>query len=146
MIGMTVIGTACLAGLSALLMCLRTSDSTLLALQAATVVRSVTEQLQSLDYQSLFSEQLAVDVPSHPGGSLTVNTWNSRTDDFHHTPNNPRDDLQLKLRPAVTHVTQTDGLDCAQVVIEYEWSDSSFFAPRTHSDSYTLLLAPVSSF
>jgi len=127
-------------------MSLRTADSNLLALEAASAARSVAEQLQSVDYLTLFSTELPADVPSSPGGSLNVDTWNSRTEDFRHTPNNPHDDLQLRLKPFVTRVTQADGLDYAQVVIQFEWLDSSFFVPRTRADTFTMLMAPISTY
>jgi type II secretory pathway pseudopilin PulG len=148
MLAMTVVGSACLAGLASMMMSLRMADSNLRSLQAASAVRSVAEQLLAVDYLSLFEDELHVDVPSNPNGSLIPNTadWNVRTMDLRHTPDNPNDDLQLRLRPYVTHVTQTDGLDYAQIVIAYEWTDSSFFVPRTRSDSFTMLVAPISSF
>jgi hypothetical protein len=146
MLATTVVGTACLAGLAGMLMSLRTADSNLLALQAASAVRSVSEQLLAVNYRALFETELPVDVPSHPSGVLTVDSWNSRTDDFQHTPDNAKDDLQLRIKPVVTRITKTDGLDYAQVVLQYEWIDSSFFAPRTRSDTFTTLVAPVSSY
>jgi type II secretory pathway pseudopilin PulG len=146
MLAVSLAGTACLAGLAGMLMALRTADSNLLSLQAAAAVRSVSEQLIAVNYLALFETELSADVPSNPGGTLTADIWNSRTDDFHHTPDNPRDDLQLKIKPSVTRITQTDGLDYAQIVLHYEWLDSSFFAPRTRSDTFTTLVAPISSF
>lgn len=146
MLAMIVIGTACLAGLAGMLTSLRTADSTLLALQAASTVRSVSEELLAVDYLSLFQSTLPVDVPSNPNGTLNVNAWNDRTDDFLQTPDNPNDDLHLSLRPSVIRVQQADGLDYAQIVIEYRWLDSSFFVPRVRSDTFTMLVAPISSF
>jgi prepilin-type N-terminal cleavage/methylation domain-containing protein len=143
----TVLGaSACFAGLAGLLTSLRTADSNLLSLQAASAVRSVSEQMLSVDYLSLFSANLPVDVPSQPGGSLKAGDWNSRTDDFRHTPDNPNDDLQLRIRPSVTRIIQADGVDFAQVVLQYEWQDSTFFAARTRSDTFTMLVTSVSSY
>lgn len=146
MLAMTVVGTACLAGLAGLLMSLRVADSNLLALNAASAVRSVSEQLLAVDYLTLFNTELPVDLPSYPGGTLAVETWNVRTEDFRHTPDVPGDDLQLRISPFITRVTESDGLDYAQVVLEYEWLDSSFFVPRTRTDTFTMLVAPVASF
>jgi hypothetical protein len=75
-----------------------------------------------------------------------VDAWNTRSDDLHHTPNNPRDDLKLRVRPYVTRITQADGGDFAQVVLFYEWDDSSFFVSRTRADAFTMIIAPVSSY
>lgn len=141
-----VVCTTCLAGLSGLLFVYRVGDSNLRALSAASAVRSVGEQLVSVDYATLFGPSLPVDVPSNPGGSLLVETWNERTDDVHNTPDNPKDDLQLKIKPTVTRVRDANGLDYAQVVFSYQWIDSSFFVPRVREDLYTMIVAPVSSF
>ena len=78
--------------------------------------------------------------------AATPATWNARTDDFRHTPDNPDDDLQLRINPTVTRVIGADGLDYAQVVIQYEWTDKSFYRARTRSDQFTMLVAPIPSF
>jgi hypothetical protein len=49
LIGFFVIGTACMAGLAGLLFAYRNSDSNLCALTAASAVRSVGEQLVSVN-------------------------------------------------------------------------------------------------
>jgi hypothetical protein len=146
LIGMTVLGTACLSALAGMLMSLRIADSNLLALSAASAARSVSEQLLAVDYVSLFNAEIPVDVPSHPAGSLIVDAWNMRTDDLHQTPGNPNDDLRMQIKPFITRIKESDGVDYAQVVISYEWLDSSFFVPRTRSDTLTMLVAPVPSF
>ena len=146
MLGLTIAGTAALGGLAGMLFCLRMADSNLRALTAASAVRSVGEQLLTIDYASLFAADLPVDVPSNPGGSLQTNVWNTRVDDPNETPANPNDDLQMRIRPTITRIHDADGLDYAQVVISYEWIDSSYFVPRTRSDSLTMIVAPVSSF
>jgi type II secretory pathway pseudopilin PulG len=146
LIGFFVIGTACMAGLSGLLFAYRNSDSNLCALTAASAVRSVGEQLVSVDYATLFGPTLPVDVPSNPGGMLTVDAWNERADDVHNTPANPNDDLRLSIRPRITRVVESNGLDYAQVVLSYRWVDSSFFVPRIREDRYTMIVAPVASF
>jgi hypothetical protein len=124
----------------------RTSDSNLRALRAAAAARSVAEQMVSVDYATLFGATLPVDVPSNPGGTLTVNSWNDRTDDVHNTPDVAEDDLFIKINPSVTRVRDANGLDYAQVVITYQWVDSSFNAPRVREDRYTMIVTPVSSF
>lgn len=146
MMALTVAGTACLSAVAGLLMALRTADSNLLALQAASAARSVGEQLQTIDYDSLFGSSLPVDVPGSATGSLAVNAWNSRTDDFRRTPANSNDDLRYRLRPVITRITETNGVDYAQVVIQFEWTDTSFFAQRTRTDTFTTLVASVSTY
>lgn len=145
-IGFAVLATTCMAGLSGLLFAYRMSDSNLRALSASSAVRSIGEQLVAVDYATLFGPSLPVDVPSNPGGALATDTWNDRTDDVHNTPENPNDDLRMRINPTITRVRDANGLDYAQVVLTYEWVDSSFFSPRTKQDKYTLLIAPVSSF
>lgn len=143
---MAVAGTACLSALAGMVLSLRVADSNLLALSATSAVRSVAEQLLAVDYATLFQAQIPVDLPSHPGGSLVVDTWNARTEDFHHTPDNPADDLRIQIKPTITRIVESGGVDYAQVVISYEWLDSSFFVPRTRADKFTMLVAPISSF
>jgi len=144
MFAMAVLGMTCLAALAGMLFSLRVAESNLLALTAANQVRAVAEQLQSVDYASLFSRSLPVDIPNSPTGSLTVEAWNDRVDDVHNTPANPRDDLQLSIRPTVTRITEANGVDYALVVLDYQWKDHLFFATRTRAGSFAFILSRMS--
>jgi hypothetical protein len=146
MVGMFIIGTAALAGLSGLLFSLRLSHSNLNGLVAHSTAVSVAEQIRALGFGGLAADPLPVDIPSIPAGSLTLDVWNDRTEDINDTPSLASDDLQMSIRPEITRGTTEDGVEIAQVIVRYRWVDRSFFTARTREESLTFLLSSSSTF
>lgn len=146
MIGFMVMGMAALSALSAILFSWRIADSNLRSLAATETARSVAEQILVLDFDDLALASLPVDVPSNPGGSLTVGAWNSRSDDMHNTPDSTSDDLIMAIRPEITMSDDSSGVRCAQIIVRFSWEEHSFFTARTREDAITLIRSPVSAY
>jgi prepilin-type N-terminal cleavage/methylation domain-containing protein len=145
MLALMIVGTACLAALSALLFSYRTATSNLRAQAALANARAVAEQILTLDQGSLAGDELPVDVPSSMVGFLVAKDWNERREDIHGTPGNVDDDLTMAIWPEVVQPDPEGGFLCAQVIIRYRWTDDSFFTPRTREDAFTVLLSDVSA-
>lgn len=145
MMGMFVMGMACMAGLSAMLFCYRASDSNLRTIAATATAQSIAEQIATLDYESLANNPLPVDVPAIPSGTIAPGVWVTRTDDIHNTPSVTTDDLVMSIRIQVVKTTAA-GFKCAQVIIDYTWQDTSFFAPRTRTGTMTMVRSSIGKF
>lgn len=146
MLGFVIMGTAALAALSALLFGWRVADANLRALSAMEAARSVSEQILTLDFDTLGGVALPVDVPSSTLGSLTVGVWNNRTDDIHNTPSNLADDLVLSIKPEVRMSSDDNPVKCVQVIVRFSWEENSFFAKRTREDAITIVRSPLTNY
>lgn len=143
---LVVVGTAALAGLAAMIFTYRLSDANLRQLGANAAARAVAEQISTLDFDTLSNASLPVDIPSSATGSLTVNTWNARTDDIHGTASKTSDDLVMSLRPEITLSNSSTLFSCAQIIVRYRWEENSFFATHLREDSITLVMSQVESY
>lgn len=135
-----------MAALAGLLFSYRISDANLRALAATANARAVAEKVVTLDFGTLAGTSLPVDIPSMPNGSLTVNSWNNRTDDIHNTPSNTVDDLVFGIRPEVAQSNTGSGFACSQVIIRYRWEENSFFRTHTREDAITVVVSNVPSY
>jgi prepilin-type N-terminal cleavage/methylation domain-containing protein len=145
MISLLLLGGAAFAGLSAMLFGYRRSEATLRELGALACARAVLEQIAALDFDTLAGTTLPVDIPSSSTGSLTVNTWNNRSEDIHGTTSTA-DDLQLSIRPEVTRSNSSTLFSCAQIIVRYRWTETAFFSSRTREESLTLVASQLEAY
>jgi prepilin-type N-terminal cleavage/methylation domain-containing protein len=143
---LVIVGTSALGALAALMLSFRVSDSNLRALAALANAKAVTEQILTLDFDTLGGNTLPVDVPSSSVGSLTVDQWNDRRDDIHGTTGTTNDDLVMSIRPEITQSNLTSGFGCTQVVVRFRWEENSFFATNQREDSITVVKSTVPTY
>jgi hypothetical protein len=146
MVGFLVLALTVLSALSGIMFAWRVSDSNLRAVTALEIARSVSEQIITLDFETLQLTTLPVDLPSSPSGSMTVGIWNNRSEDIHDTPANTADDLIVGVWPEIEVTEDSSGARCARVVVRIFWEENSFFTRRTREDAVTIVRSPVAAY